>query len=131
MLNPFPDLLMFGFFAPTLLRVGVAVVFATVAWKQISRREEIAQLELPIIGKQTWWTWMSAIVHLLLALSLLAGYYTQIAAMMGALLGLKHWFWSTRFPAMFTLGRTGLLVMLICVSLIISGAGALAFDLPL
>lgn len=131
MLNLFPSLL-YPFLAPTLLRVGAAIVFAAVAWVQIRRRDEIALLELPFIGKQAWWAWASAVAHLLVALSLFAGYYTQAAAMLGALLGLKHAFWSGRYPAMFPLGRTGgLLAALICLSLILSGAGAFAFDLPL
>jgi uncharacterized membrane protein YphA (DoxX/SURF4 family) len=131
MLNPFPELL-YPFFAPTLLRVGLAVALMVAAYMQWKRQDEIVQLSLPVIGRNSWWVWVSMFVYVLVAVSLLFGYYTQVAAMLAALLSLKQVFWANRFPLLFPLGRAaGMLMLLISVSLIFSGAGALAKDLPL
>jgi hypothetical protein len=131
MLNVFPDLL-YPFFAPTLLRAGVAIAFLAIAYLQWKQQAQIAQIELPVIGRQTWWTWVSALVHAGVAAALIFGSYTQVAALLGALLALKHAFWHKRYPLLFPLGRAaGLLMLLICLSLVFSGAGAFAQDLPL
>lgn len=131
MLNVFPGLLL-PFLAPLLLRVGAAIVFAAVAYMQWQRRDEISKTDLPVIGRGSWWVWISAIAHLAVAVLLLLGSYTQVAALLGALLSVKHAFWSRRYPRLFPLGRAaGLLLLLISLSLILSGAGAFAQDLPL
>jgi uncharacterized membrane protein YphA (DoxX/SURF4 family) len=131
MLNTFPGLLL-PFLAPTFLRVGLAIVFAAIAYVQWRRRDEISKTDMVVIGRGTWWVWLSIAVHLAVALMLVFGYYTQIAAIMGASLSLKHAFWSHRYPRIFPLGRAaGFLMLLISLSLILSGAGAFAQDLPL
>ena len=131
MLNVFPGLLL-PFLAPLLLRVGAAIVFAAVAYIQWQRRDEISKTDLPVIGRSSWWVWTSAIAHLAVAALLLLGSYTQAAALLGALLSVKHAFWSHRYPRVFPLGRAaGLLLLLISLSLVLSGAGAFAQDLPL
>ncbi|MDB5225623.1 MAG: hypothetical protein JWL87_575 [Candidatus Adlerbacteria bacterium] len=131
MLNLFPELL-YPFFAPTLLRMGAAAAFIAIAIWQWKHQDAISQIELPFIGRQSWWVWFSLVVHLLVAAALLVGYATQVAAGVGALLALKQAFWSKQYPLLFPLGRAaGLLLILICISLIVSGAGAMAQDLPL
>lgn len=131
MLNIFPGLLL-PFVAPLLLRIGVAIAFAAVAYMQWARRNDISQIDFPIIGKNSWWVWVSVAVHLLVAMMLIFGSYTQVAALLGALLSIKQVFWARRYPLMFPLGRAaGLLMLLISLSLVLSGAGALAQDLPL
>lgn len=131
MLATFPGLLV-PFLAPTLLRVGAALVFAAVAYMQWRRRQEISQIDLPVIGRGSWWVWLSIAVHLAVALMLMFGYYTQIAALLGALLSIKQAFWSHRYPHIFPLGRAaGFLMLLISLSLVLSGPGAFGQDLPL
>lgn len=131
MLNTFPGLLL-PFLAPLLLRLGVAVAFATVAYMQWRRRQEISQTDLPVIGHNGWWVWLSVAVHAAVAILLVLGSYTQVAALLGALLSIKHAFWSHRYPRIFPLGRAaGFLMLLISLSLVLSGAGAFAQDLPL
>lgn len=131
MLSVFPGLLL-PFLAPVLLRTGVAIAFLVVAYTQWSRRNEITQIEFPVIGKNSWWVWLSVIAHIVVALLLVLGSYTQVAALLGALMSLKHAFLSRRYPTVFPLGRAaGFLILLISLSLILSGAGAFAQDLPL
>ncbi len=132
MLNPFPDLLTFGFFAPTLLRVAAALVFAAVAYTQWQRRHELAKLHFMFGLKGAWTVWLAVGLGGLVAVGLFFGYYTQWAALVGALLSLKGAVWGKRYPKFFPVCRAEyILVFVICLSLLLSGAGALAFDLRL
>jgi uncharacterized membrane protein YphA (DoxX/SURF4 family) len=131
MLNVFPGLLL-PFLAPLLLRAGLSLALAVAAYRQWSRRDDIAQIDLPVIGRSSWWVWVSIIAHIAVAVLLALGSYTQVAALLGALLSAKHAFWARRYPLLFPLGRAaGLLMLLISLSLVLSGAGAFAQDLPL
>ena len=132
MLNTFPDLLIYSFFAPTILRVGVAIVFLYGAYVQYSRIEELSHLELPVFGRAPWAIWLSILAHVAIGLMLLLGYYTQIAAILGLLGGIKGVVYAKKYPRLFPLCRLEYgFVILICFSLLLSGAGAFAYDLPL
>lgn len=134
MLNPFPELLVFGFFAPTLLRLAAAGVFLYVVSAQWERREAMAKIPFPIIG--TSWgmgvVWVAVIIELIIAGMLLAGYYTQIAALLGMVAATKYFYFEKWWPTFAPLSRvTSVLLFVILISLLLSGAGALAYDLPL
>lgn len=132
MLNPFPDLLIYSFFAPTILRIGVAIVFLWGAYMQYSRLGELSNLHLPVFGRAPWIIWLSILAHLAIGLMLLVGYYTQIAAILGILGGIKGVVYAKKYPRLFVLCRLEYgFIILICLSLLLSGAGALARDLPL
>lgn len=132
MLNTFPDLLVFGFFAPTILRIAVAASFAYLAYSAWAGRERIAHIALPLVGKQPWVPTFSAVVYGVLALMLFAGYYTQVAALIGALATVKGLVLDHRYPEAFPFSRsTYTLLAVICLSLLFTGAGAFAYDLPL
>ncbi len=132
MLNTFPQLLVLGFFAPTLLRIAAACVFAMLAYKHWHNVEHIAQTRFPLVGSGAWIPWVAVIVEGIVALCLLLGYHTQISAIVGLLAALKYAFWAGKYPSYFVLSRTAaLLLAVVCLSLMLSGAGALAFDLPL
>jgi uncharacterized membrane protein YphA (DoxX/SURF4 family) len=132
MLNTFPDLLTFSFFAPTLLRLAAAVVIAGIAYLQWKHVASIERTNLPIVGKSTWWVWLSTVAHGAIAVLLLLGYYTQIAALLGLLSAIKHFTFQHRYPNVFPLSRsTYFLLSVILFSLLFTGAGALAIDLPL
>lgn len=132
MLNTFPDLLTYSFFAPTLLRAAAACIFlygATYIWKH---RAHIAQTRFPIIGHASWLAGVVAVAHVGLGAMLGAGYYTQVAALLGALAAIKALFLQHRYPHVMPLSRgTYFLLLAILLSLLLSGAGALAFDLRL
>jgi hypothetical protein len=118
MLNPLPELLTLKFFAPALLRAAAALAFFYIAYRHY-RAAATSTLE-----------WLMLVFWALAALMLLAGYYTQIAAL-AALAGLVAQVWlggRSQQP----LPRSAMfLLIVICLSLLITGAGALAFDLPL
>jgi uncharacterized membrane protein YphA (DoxX/SURF4 family) len=132
MLNPFPSLLVFGFFAPTLLRIAAACMMAYIAYMHIINKNEISKTRFPIIGAGAWVVWVSVIVEVLVGASLLFGYGTQYAAILLGLIALKYIVWAGKYPKYFIYSRsTAILLCVIAVSLLLSGAGAFAMDLPL
>jgi uncharacterized membrane protein YphA (DoxX/SURF4 family) len=130
--NPFPDLLVYGIFAPTLLRVAVAIALAWAVSLQWRSRHELSRQRFPVVGHGAWILWTMLTVEALTLLGLLFGYYTQWAALLGALIALKFAVWGSRYPKFFPLSRVAsFLIVVICLSLLLSGAGQFAYDLPL
>ncbi|HVY73110.1 MAG TPA: DoxX family membrane protein [Candidatus Paceibacterota bacterium] len=133
MLNPFPHLFEFSFFAPTLLRVAVAVLFAYHAQHTFKTHSTFANTRLPIIGKPgIVLVYVITIAYTILAAMLFFGWYTQIAAIVGGIAMLKHAWFAREYKLYSPLSRSAyLLAAVMCISLLVTGAGALAMDLPL
>jgi uncharacterized membrane protein YphA (DoxX/SURF4 family) len=132
MLNPFPQLLTYTFFAPTLLRVAAALVLFYLVYSHYTHRGQIAKVRFPLVGGGAWVVWLSLIIETAAGLALFFGYGTQWAAIVGALFGLKYTIWAGKYPTYFVLSRiAALLLLVICLSLLITGAGAMGFDVPL
>lgn len=132
MLNPFPELLVYSFFAPTIIRVAAALAFFYLATLHYKRREEIGRTHFVVVGAHGWVVWVMIVFEAAVGLALLLGYYVQIAALLGALAALKSLIWKRRYPQAFPLSNVAsFLLLVICLSLLLSGAGALAYDLPL
>lgn len=128
----FPGLFFLTPLTATLLRVAAALVFGYVVWAQLERRKEFAAFRFPLVGAGEWIVWVAVVIEAAIALALFAGLYTQPAAILAAIASLKFAYWSTRAPAFAPLARgTCFLLLVISLSLIITGAGAFAFDLPL
>lgn len=122
MLNPFPSLLDFGFAAPLLVRVAVGLVFV--------------YLTLPVLfsllrGRKmriTLWLWSIPVA--LSALALIVGFYVQIGSLiLGAMALIACIF--KKYIALHADVRLLLFLFVLCCSLLLSGAGLFAFDVPL
>ncbi len=136
MLNPFPTLLYLTFFAPTLLRIAAAVVFFYLAYHTLRRKDAIAAARFPLGLTGSWIVWLAVLAELLIAVCLFAGLYTQWAAILAALGALKALAYRRLWPELSLLvfpisSGTSFLLLVISLSLIITGAGAFAFDIPL
>jgi len=133
MLNPLPQFLTYAFFAPALIRVTVALVLLFVVWRMHKTKAVILATNLPVVGKPAeWMILLSMAVMFLTSAALFFGYYTQIAALVGMLLALKHGLFARRYPTVIPLSTASyILIFVMCASLVLSGAGALAYDLPL
>ena len=114
MLSVFPELLFLSPFSAFLIRFALAAVFAYAAWHHFKAGNRIAN--------------SFAVAESVLAAVIIAGAWTQPAALVGALMtGL--WLWQ---EALRPLARgTVLLSLVMCLSLLVTGAGAFALDLPL
>ncbi|MEI7719678.1 MAG: hypothetical protein WCI89_00510 [bacterium] len=133
MLNPFPHLLNYGFFAPTLLRVTVACLMFFIAQQAWLGAKTIAAIPFPLVGKtKPWVIHIAAGITALVGLTLFFGYNTQWAALVGILIAIKLTYFRKQLGQ--TIGLPVLayaFLVILCASLLLTGAGALAFDLPL
>ena len=113
MLSYFPELLYLAPFAATLIRVAVAVVLGMIA--------------LEYIRTENTWARASGVVSGLAALFLLAGALTQPMALIASLTIIESLARSEKPLPKSTLWLT----LIMSLSLLITGAGPFAFDLPL
>lgn len=133
MLNVFPELLFLSFFAPFVLRMFLGFVLLSSSLDRLYRRRDVFERlflkHSPLNGKTMLWVF--GIFEFVFGLGLLVGIYVQIIAVgiilfsIAAIFGKNTalWFGSNRLVYLFMLG--------VSLSLLLSGAGALAFDLPL
>lgn len=134
MLSLFPSALSYGFFAPTIVRCAAGITFLYIAITLVNTRIVLQSISnLPIVGRmRPWMIWTSAAFTAVVGAALVAGLFTQAAAIVGALIALKHALGYKKYRAYLPLSLgTYLLLMVICISIIVTGAGAFAFDLPL
>jgi hypothetical protein len=114
MLSLFPELLFLSPFAAFLIRVAIAITLAYVSYEHIVRGGSYF-LSLGVLEAA-------------LALMLLTGFYTQAAALTALFLTIAMLF----MPTVRTLPQSTLaLIAVMCATLLLTGAGPLAFDLPL
>lgn len=131
MLSVFPEILFLSPFAATLLRIAVSVVFLYAAVLQIRRIEILREISVPIVGKGTWIVRASVLFDTVVGVLLLIGLYTQVAALLGAIAIVKSLVFAPSYLAQIPVSRsTAILTTVILLSLLFTGAGAFAFDLP-
>lgn len=133
MLTLFPQLLFLTPLAVALLRVVLGIFVFLIAWQTATRRMEMAQVRLPLIGRApAWLIWIAACGFAVVGGLLIIGAWTQIAALLAALGSLKLAILSRIYPPYATLSTsTYLLLFVISIALVVTGAGIFAFDLPL
>ncbi|MES2014806.1 MAG: hypothetical protein V4437_03275 [Patescibacteria group bacterium] len=110
----FPSLFTYTFFAPLILRVSIALIFFEAArgtWKE-KRKGQIVSFASAILG-----------------IALLLGALTQLAALFG-IVKIIMLMLQKKVPSIFHKKAFALLALAILVSLILTGPGALAIDLP-
>lgn len=131
-LTPFPELLNYSIFAPLLLRIAAAIILAYLAYYHYQHRNNAAARRFPIVGDGIWIAWLAIAVEAATASALFFGYYTQYAAIFGAAVALKNIVWGSKYSHFFILPKsTAFLLLVITLSLLMTGAGIFAFDLPL
>jgi len=131
--NPFPDLLTYALLAPVMLRITAAGFFAYLATHHF-RNKKSAASELSILNQSTaiFTVGLYAVTEALIAIGLLLGLYTQIAAVIGLAVCLKVLFLRRGLHHLAPLARsTYILLSVTCASLLFTGAGLFAQDWPL
>lgn len=115
MLSIFPSLLSFGLISPFLLRVAAGLFILVSAKLRFKRAYKWASL-----------------VHAATGILLVIGMYTQVAALVGLLVVAFEWkVCSDEKPLEPAAICFNVLLMIALVSLLFTGAGFFAFDLPL
>lgn len=129
----FPSLFFLSPFSATILRIAAAYAFFYIANYMIGEKHTIAHTQFPLVGQASeWMVWVSSILTAFVGVLLAIGLYTQAAAIAGVIISLKHAVLSRKYPAIATLSYgTCALLCFVCVSLLITGAGAVSLDLPL
>jgi len=133
-LNVFPDLLVYSLMAPFLLRVflgGILIYFAYL--KFFSERDDKAAF-FDSVGMKPGSVFSSTVgaAELTGGIMLLIGFYTQLAAIAAALIMLAAVFIKWRHPQSLRNDiEFYILLFVVALSLLFTGAGFFAFDLPL
>jgi uncharacterized membrane protein YphA (DoxX/SURF4 family) len=134
MLNPFPDLLMYSLFAPFILRVAAGLIFINLGVLFFKNEKEswITSLSTLKIPSQKLTVKILGGLEAVGGLMLVTGFYTQIAALVLALFTFAESYVEYKDPAILKRNFIFYIMLLtIVLSLLLSGAGAFAFDLPL
>ena len=133
-LNPFPSFLLYAFYAPFILRLIIAIVFIEFGFAKLTKDKAAKAKFFERIGLKPGKTFVIVfgVIELVAGGMLLVGFYTQIAALVAGLIllgtiviKLKHADYLAS-PA-----RYYFILLVICVSLLMTGAGAYALDTPL
>lgn len=120
MLSVFPNLFTYGLFAPFVLRLALAVYVGALAKTTLKTQGEDRRKKI------------YGIFCAVLAASLLFGLFTQVAALVVLLILALEWRMKKPTGGIFKPENMAvLLAAAIAVSILFSGAGFFAFDLPL
>lgn len=134
MLNPFPDLLAYSLLAPFILRVVVGFIFINLgvfAFKNEKERWLISLSTLKVPNPKLAIKILGTI-EIVGGIMFILGFYTQIVALALGLLTLSEAYVEYKDPAILKRNFVFYIMLLaIVLSLILSGAGAFAVDLPL
>jgi putative oxidoreductase len=134
MLNTFPNLLTFSLFAPLILRVVLGVILIDLGILKFKSEKPrwIATFEGLGLRPSEALVSLFGLIEIIGGIMLVIGLYTQIAALMFVVLFAIEFYleWTES-----TLLKRDLVFYVLCLgislSLLLSGAGALAFDIPL
>lgn len=132
MLSLFPQILFLAPFAATLLRITAGLVFLYLAYFHIGNRRAAAHELSALIGGASVIIYIYALIELALAAALLLGAYTQLAALVGFVISIKVLLIRKSLRELKPFSQVSYaLLAVICLSVVVTGAGIFAFDLPL
>jgi len=134
MLNPFPDLLTYSLLAPFILRVVAGIIFVNLGFLVFRNEKErwLASLSVLRVLNPKIAVKILGVVEMAGGIMLLLGFYTQIAALILALLVFVESYIEYKDPAILKRSFVFYIMLLaIVLSLLLTGAGRPAFDLPL
>jgi len=134
MLNPFPDLLNLTLFGPLILRILLGLIFIDLGLLKLRGEKEgwLASFETLGLRPTSLFLPLYALLQIIGGLLLLAGLWTQIAALTFVIFTLIELY--IEWQAREILKRDFvfyLLIFTISLSLLLTGAGAYAIDIPL
>ena len=134
MLNPFPELLMYSLLGPFILRVLVGLIFIDLGYLKFREEKErwLAYFETLGLRPADLFLPLYALLQVVGGLLLLVGLWTQVAALAFAIFtGIELY---VEWQAREILKRDMVfyvLILAISLSLLLTGAGAYAIDIPL
>jgi len=134
MLNPFPELLTYSFFAPFILRVVVGLIFVDLGMLKFRGEKErwLASFETLNLRPADLLLSLYAALQIIGGIMLLVGLWTQVAALAFVIFtGTELYIeWKAREILKRDLVFYAL-IFAISLTLLLTGAGAFAIDIPL
>ncbi len=134
MLNPFPEFLNYALLAPFLLRVVLGLIFIDLGWLTFKgeRGRWKAVFEMLRLRPVSLFVPLYGAIQIAGGLLLLVGLWTQVAALVFAILTFAELYveWSEGSILKRDISFY-ILIFVISLSLLLTGAGAYAFDIPL
>jgi uncharacterized membrane protein YphA (DoxX/SURF4 family) len=134
MLPTFPELLAFSPFAALLLRVALGVIFFQLGYVQCFKKNA----DFPMIYRNimiehgTAAAYVTGGLKILVGICLIIGLFTQVSALIAAILTVAAIYATSRSETLLKRDVYHyVLVFIVALSLIFTGAGSLAIDLPL
>jgi putative oxidoreductase len=133
MLSIFPSFLDYGLLAPFIIRIVVGLIFVDLGYLKIRKeRERWYNLFNTFIGIGGFFVNLIALIEMIGGLLLILGLFTQAAALALALLAFLNLYLEWRDPAFVRRSFVFYpMLFAMTLSLLFSGAGFLAIDLPL
>lgn len=134
MLNPFPDLLTYSLLAPFILRLVAGLVFVDLGILLFKSEKErwLASLSVLRIPNPKIAIKILGMIEVVGGIMLILGLYTQIASLILALFVFTETYIEYKQPEILKRNFVFYIMLLtIVLSLLLSGAGAFAIDLPL
>ena len=132
MLNIFP----IQFLAPlayALVRITVGIIFIYLGWEHIKERHTLKKiLTLPLFPFGIFWAWYISIAEISMGILFILGLFTQITSLLAILYALKLMVFRKQFAhPCIPHGLFLVLLLVVSISLFITGAGIFALDLPI
>jgi uncharacterized membrane protein YphA (DoxX/SURF4 family) len=134
MLSVFPDLLSYDLLAPFILRVIAGLIFLELGYLKLGNEKGVWKMFFETIHFKPAQLFVTllAVIEIISGAFLITGYLTQLAALVMAVILFGEAYVEMRDGALLKRDVVFYILLLaICVSLVLSGAGAFAFDLPL
>lgn len=132
MLSVFPQILFLAPLSATILRIAAGFVFLYLAYVHFGKRTRAADEIAPIVGGARVILVIYSLIELVVGICLIIGLWTQAAALIGFLIGAKMLIIRKALKDLKPISELSyFLLAVICLSLLFTGAGAFAFDLPL
>lgn len=134
MINPFPELLSLSLLAPTLLRLALSVYIINLGISKIKKDNSALGSFFESLGFKPSNLYIKSLayIELIVGIMLFVGFLTQIAALVVAIIMFVSLIVAIRHPETKLKGiSTYALLFIIAISLVLTGAGLIAIDLPL
>lgn len=134
MLNTFPTLLAYSLFAPMILRISLGIILIGIGITSIFEKRELFKAyfisqKFPYANIVVW---IFGIAEIISGVFLIIGLSTQIVAIIAVFLLLNIYSFESRDDRLLPYTpSTYLILSIVALSLLFSGAGFFAIDLPL
>ena len=131
MLTIFPSLLSYALVAPFIMRLVVGLFFVRESFRSHTNKKLSCE-KIGFLKCSSLLAWLQTAVELIFGVLVLVGLFTQIDAIVIGLFSIAMIFAKMKNVTISNESKTFYFVIFaICLSLLFSGAGFLAFDLPL